>query len=118
VDVRALSNDGWTPLHLAAEEGHSVVLKRLLDEDLNPDIVNSFGFRPLNLAVYQCRTDVVRLLIEAGANPRLIDPYGRSSLDWAFRHAETFNSMGKFCEGYTPTDVVTQRARLKVGCTC
>jgi ankyrin repeat protein len=128
VNAGVSTNKNWTPLQLTAKLGHlavpkqllskrakgfSPVMKRPLDECLDPDFLDSFGFGALHRAVQKCHVDIVRLFIDGGANPHLLDLYGRSSLDWAVRHPDTFNAMGKFCESYMPTDVALQCTHLR-----
>ena len=54
-DPNASDREGFTPLHLAAQEGASNVARVLLDRGPDVDPVNSFGNTPLFTAVFNYR---------------------------------------------------------------
>lgn len=72
--VRAVSPDGFTPLHLAAYFGHRNAAALLLDRGADAQAVatNPTRVAPLHSAVASGRCDVVALLLTRGAdaNPR------------------------------------------------
>jgi ankyrin repeat protein len=75
-------------LALAAQHGHTEVVRLLLDAGEDPDRYNPEGFHshstPLHQAVWSNRTDVVRLLVERGARLDLRDTlYNGTPLGWA-----------------------------------
>ncbi|KAJ2990251.1 hypothetical protein NUW58_g3045 [Xylaria curta] len=67
-DVNFKSQDGVTPLHIAASQGNLELLKLLVKGvGVNVDVFDSNNNTPLSLA---CKSeDLVRVLLEAGANP-------------------------------------------------
>lgn len=81
VDVNAKTDDDFTPLHVAAQEGHVEVVKFLLDGDANVNFKNKHGWTPLHLANeqrwiaketmnkanIQRGNEIVNILIEHGA---------------------------------------------------
>ncbi len=74
VDARA-RGDGhvWTPLHLAALQGHTDIVRRLLAAGADAALAEGVrGFNALQLAMEQNRAEVVSL-IEAWAKDRGID---------------------------------------------
>ena len=61
------SNDGWTPLHLAAGNGHLEVVKLLLEKSADVTVANNGGWTPLNSAASNGHNEMVKLLLEKGA---------------------------------------------------
>ena len=62
-DVNAKDNDGMTPLHFAADEGHKNVAELLLYNKADVNTRNHDGKTPLQLAG---RNDVAELLRRLG----------------------------------------------------
>ncbi|KAF7106414.1 hypothetical protein CFC21_107148 [Triticum aestivum] len=60
-------DNGSTPLHYAAEEGHCEAVRLLLSKGVPVDPVDHRG-APLHLAVAKDRVEVVKLLLEHGAD--------------------------------------------------
>ncbi|XP_014234163.1 serine/threonine-protein phosphatase 6 regulatory ankyrin repeat subunit A isoform X2 [Trichogramma pretiosum] len=58
------TDDGQTPVHVAASHGNLATLKLLLDDGGDPMFKSKNGETPLHLACRGCRSDVVRHLIE------------------------------------------------------
>lgn len=69
--VRALSHDGWTPLHLGAFFGHADVARRLLSNgaDVHAYSANGMANQPLHAACANGKCDLAALLLGAGADP-------------------------------------------------
>lgn len=70
--VHALSDDGFTPLHLAAFSGGAEAVRLLVERGapLERSAEASFAqVRPLGTAVFARRRDVVEALLAAGADP-------------------------------------------------
>lgn len=68
--LEAHSNDGWTPLHLAAFFGHAELASNLLDRGAYPDArsTNSMKNTPLHAAAAGRKLRVMRLLLDRGAD--------------------------------------------------
>lgn len=80
----APSNDGTTPLILAAQIGWREGAEQLLARGANPNLGDSRGETPLIFAVQHHDIAMVRLLISARANPAQTDNVsGNSALDYA-----------------------------------
>ncbi|OXU17444.1 hypothetical protein TSAR_001124, partial [Trichomalopsis sarcophagae] len=58
------TDDGQTPVHVAASHGNLATLKLLLEDGGDPMFKSKNGETPLHLACRGCRADVVRHLIE------------------------------------------------------
>ncbi|TNM86767.1 hypothetical protein fugu_006997 [Takifugu bimaculatus] len=73
----------WTPIHVAAANGHSECLHMMIDYGEEGDLTNvadKYGQTPLMLAVLGGHTDCVHFLLEKGALPDSKDKRGRSAL--------------------------------------
>jgi ankyrin repeat protein len=71
-DVNARDNEGWTPLHFAAQSGEPEVVALLLDAGAQVDALNDKGMPPIYWAIMTPRGDqpaTIRLLRERGADP-------------------------------------------------
>uniref|UniRef100_A0A6Q2Z611 Ankyrin repeat domain 52 n=1 Tax=Esox lucius TaxID=8010 RepID=A0A6Q2Z611_ESOLU len=73
----------WTPLHVAAANGHTECLHMLVDSGEEADLTNvtdTRGQTPLMLAVLGGHAACVHLLLEKGAWPDAKDKRGRTAL--------------------------------------
>ncbi|XP_077597033.1 ankyrin repeat and SAM domain-containing protein 1A isoform X2 [Stigmatopora nigra] len=66
--INAKNNDNETPLHCAAQYGHSQVVQLLLEELTDPTMRNNKFETPLDLAALYGRLEVVKLLLSAHPN--------------------------------------------------
>ncbi|XP_034394095.1 ankyrin repeat and SAM domain-containing protein 1A-like isoform X7 [Cyclopterus lumpus] len=62
------NNDNETPLHCAAQYGHTLVVRLLLEELTDPTMRNNKFETPLDLAALYGRLEVVKLLLSAHPN--------------------------------------------------
>jgi ankyrin repeat protein len=71
---------GFTPLHLAAQEGALRVAELLLDAGADVDPANSSGNTPLFVAVFNARGrgDLIALLRAHGADPLRVNAAGQT----------------------------------------
>ena len=76
--VNAHSDDGWTPLHLAAFFGHQKVAELLVARaaDVHARSRNANGNTPLHAALAANRKMVAGLLMGAGSDPNAADAAG------------------------------------------
>jgi ankyrin repeat protein len=74
---------GSTPLHLAAMNPDTGVLKALLAAGADPNVRDKDGATPLHMAAYASRTQHAQILLEAGADPLLKTNAGRDATSMA-----------------------------------
>lgn len=84
-DPDVADGQGFTPLHLAAQERATLAAAALLDAGANVDPVNRHGNTPLWVAVFNARDDggMIRLLRGHGADPARPNLAGRTPLQLA-----------------------------------
>lgn len=63
------NDQGQTRLYLAAREGNTAAVKKLLRAGADPDIADARGLTPLHQAAYWGESDIVGLLLKSGASP-------------------------------------------------
>ena len=88
------TDDGQTPLHIAAECNQPAMCLFLLRNGAEIDALDNFGGSPLHAAAAcQSKTRVIRLLLRHGANPHVRDSAGLTPLDVAkkYQHKEIEN---------------------------
>ena len=69
-DPNAENEEGFTPLHHAAEWGHVELVRLLVEARADIEYKRSTAEPPLHLAAQEGQLDVVRLLVDLGANLR------------------------------------------------
>lgn len=84
VDLNDMSDDGQTPLSLAARTGHDTIVQQLLKQDgVDLECKCVFGRSPLSWAAGNGHAVVVQRLLGRGANPNSKSNNGRTPLWWA-----------------------------------
>ena len=67
-EVSKLDEDGVTPLHLAATEGHKACVTVLLQAGAEIDKCDPGGWTPLHYAIVEGHEDIVDCLLDEGAD--------------------------------------------------
>lgn len=85
VEPWELSRDFQTPLSWAAKQGHTDIVKLLLDTGMsNVNVMDSRGRSPLSQAAESGHEEIVQLLLKTkGVDYARTDSSGRSALSWA-----------------------------------
>jgi ankyrin repeat protein len=68
VDITIPNGDGSTPIDSASGNGHTEVVKLLLEHDADITILDERGWLPIHAASAGNHADVVKILLESGAN--------------------------------------------------
>mmetsp|Transcript_39523 Transcript_39523/g.62493 ORF Transcript_39523/g.62493 Transcript_39523/m.62493 type:complete len:133 (-) Transcript_39523:69-467(-) len=84
-DVNMVSQDTnkRTPMHWAADFGHTEVLKYLHSKGANCNVKDNFGITPLLAAVYESHEEAVKFLVSIGADTNVTGPDGMTAFEAA-----------------------------------
>lgn len=83
-DYNAPDINGFTPLHVAAQEGHNTVIMLLCQQpSINIEARNRDGTTPYILASQDGRVEVIKILTKFGANPNHSTIQGWTPLHFA-----------------------------------
>lgn len=77
------SQDGWSPLHIAATDGHMEMAGLLMERGAEVDAKGHKEQTPLHWASRNGHLKVQTVLLSHGADPALRDRDGRSAVDFA-----------------------------------
>jgi ankyrin repeat protein len=92
IDANKTNNDGEGPLHIACENGYSLVVEQLLlnVDDIDVNLVLLFDrLTPLHVAASIGRTDVVtRFLACTQADPTFVDAHGYMPIQLAAQQGQ------------------------------
>ncbi|CAL4072060.1 unnamed protein product, partial [Meganyctiphanes norvegica] len=84
--MEACRTDGFTLLHLAAQNGYNNMMHRLLTLKVSPDVRSNQGETPLFIAIRANQLACVQQLINAGTRLSLVDNRGGSALHMAAKN--------------------------------
>jgi len=80
LDVNYQSDDGNTILHWACYSGKVRVVKSLLENCAQPNVLNNLGSSPLMVAVRYGNRDVVQTLVESKVDVNMLSHNGKNAL--------------------------------------
>lgn len=84
-DPNAQDDNGFSPLHFAAQESLPEAARLLIGAGADPNIKDSFGNTPLARAgMTEPGIHLVKILLDADADPFIPNNYGVSAADRAF----------------------------------
>ncbi len=73
-------DDGQTPLHIAASQGHSGIAKYLLENNATTHVQDIAGATPLHEAVRYGHADIAKMLLDSGADVNAEDNLGKTPI--------------------------------------
>lgn len=82
-DMNAEHNDGWTPLMVAAKNGHKEICEFLISKDANVNAKNNKMGTALLYAVIEGHIEICKLLILKGADVNAKNNEGQTALNIA-----------------------------------
>mmetsp|Transcript_15409 Transcript_15409/g.11217 ORF Transcript_15409/g.11217 Transcript_15409/m.11217 type:complete len:126 (-) Transcript_15409:178-555(-) len=87
---------------MASANGHAEIVKVLLENGADPNVINEAGNTALHWAALNGKEDVVKLLLQYKADPNLKNTYGRLPIEEALQHSHT--SIAEFLAPITVLD--------------
>ena len=89
-NVEARRDDDATPLFVAAEHGHTKIVKRLLNSGADIECTaHNFKYTPLLIAAIRGQATTIELLLNKGANIEASNTGGLTALQEAAKHHRT-----------------------------
>ena len=98
------TNDGWTPLHLCAQNYYVECAKILISNHADVNHKDKWGKNVISVAAYwsENRGEMINLLLSHGANPHDKNYFGISAIDIALTIANY--DVKQFFKDYLPID--------------
>jgi ankyrin repeat protein len=106
VEIEVTTNDGFTPLLVAASRGHVKVATTLLERGADPNAKNVLGQTPLHVAAFIGNVPMIELLHKHGADISAINRQNFTALHYAVRSG-ILQAVIVLVELDCPLDVIT-----------
>ena len=94
--MERLNNEGKAAIHLAAEKNSYLVLKKMIERGVNPELTTDApcqaGNTPLHIACMRNNIESVQELLEAGADDSLVNQDEETPAHCLFSDYRSFNS--------------------------
>lgn len=84
-----INHPGWTPILYAATNGHTEIIKVLIENHAYIDSSSTNGLTSLMMASRGGHLQAVTLLLDEGADANLKNDRGETALEWALRGKNT-----------------------------
>ena len=115
INVDVTDEHGTTPLLWASKNGHTLIVRMLLDKRANVHIKDESGNTALKIAARQGYTDIVLMLLTYRADVHATDKYGSTALIWAaqYGHTETVKALLEWGANVHATDKYGSTALIR-----
>ncbi|MGH7144873.1 MAG: ankyrin repeat domain-containing protein [Planctomycetota bacterium] len=87
--VKERDENGWTPLHLAAQFGHLEAVKALVAAHADVNATTPKGWTPLLLAARAGKSKILVFLLQNKADPNAVSQDGNTALYWALKSGDS-----------------------------
>ena len=101
-----MTDDGVSPLHIAAESGHYLICKMIMENVVDKNPRGKFGLTPLHLAADRGHIEICKLSVEQGVNPN-----PKCDKGWTPLHYAALKSHGIICQ-YLKTFIVRPKVTI------
>ena len=101
-----------SPLMWAAQEGHTNVIRLLLDHGAQIDLHNEGGETALTIAAYNSHSEAVSELLLRGADETLADNGGLTALQWAEKKGNNDAPQSTTAASYTGLSAAFSSSKL------
>lgn len=91
--INVKKNDGFTALHLAANNDHAAILEALLKGDADPNVTNTERETALHVAVKEGYKQCVEILANNGAEIDMKNSSGNTALHLALKKDDDPSSL-------------------------
>ncbi len=102
IDVK--DKDRWTPLHIAALNGHEQMVDFFLRMGASPESKNHMGRMPLHVAVSHNQVKVAEIFLKRGTNPFVLTKDKKYPMDFA-TSPEMVAMLGKYEEQFIKKNI-------------